>query len=248
MLEDTEKVLQTLSGTSGWPDEAILIGGTALSILEKHRLSEDLDFIILSEKLPQKALENLARNLRSQGVAVQDALTAWDVMDAENHGNDIREYQQDYLINDVKVTFATLEQEQRAVVSAGSTVRYKSVNIADSDTIFHLKSQLLTKRAASRDIFDLYYLTHDRGRPVNDIFESLKKWSPGFNISTVKSRLLHSPLRQDDPGYEALVDKNLSIEDIRSWFQEQVNILEQKQAEKALNEPKRSRKDKDSGL
>ncbi len=56
----------------------ILIGGTALALHIGHRISEDLDFIILSQKLPRAALDALTRKTHAGPV------TPWRPMIVRN--------------------------------------------------------------------------------------------------------------------------------------------------------------------
>jgi hypothetical protein len=47
-----------------------IIGGTALSLQIGHRVSNDLDFAVFSEKLPTQKVDNLVAKLKEQGHSV----------------------------------------------------------------------------------------------------------------------------------------------------------------------------------
>jgi hypothetical protein len=49
----------------------VLIGGTALAMHIAHRVSEDLDFIIVGNKLPRAALNGLVMILERDGFIVE---------------------------------------------------------------------------------------------------------------------------------------------------------------------------------
>ncbi|MCZ6803530.1 MAG: nucleotidyl transferase AbiEii/AbiGii toxin family protein [Proteobacteria bacterium] len=54
-------------------NNAILLGGTALTIQIGHRISEDLDFVFTSETLPRKMLEAFMAKINQSGLSQQGA-------------------------------------------------------------------------------------------------------------------------------------------------------------------------------
>jgi hypothetical protein len=83
-----------------------------------HRLSEDLDFAIAAPRLPRLALDGLIRILQVQGwsVARNDAEASYD--EFLNAGMSLHDYQQDFLVNGVKLTFFTADADLAAAIEA----------------------------------------------------------------------------------------------------------------------------------
>ncbi len=210
---------------------AMLIGGTALSISDQHRLSEDLDFAVHGEKLPAREINALIRDLRKEGCVVEQTLHLASAQDFEESGLDLDDFQRDYAVDGVKVTFVAPEPEERAILREASPFQYEGISVADESTLFKLKSLLLTRRVTSRDLFDLYHLTHDRGRPLTQVFETIRHYHPTYPLESVKHRLLMTPIPPDDPGFDALVDVGITVDDMRAWFERQVTDLEVAEAE-----------------
>lgn len=141
-----------------------LIGGTALSFHLKHRISEDLDFVI-SGALPQNDIKELLKELKANGSTVvfkpQSDQTLYDYEEA---CDDIHEDHQDWIVDGVKLTFVNSRafgDDQQIILSDIPTL-YHGVKIASVDTIFKMKSLLILDRTKSRDYFDLLTLyAHD---------------------------------------------------------------------------------------
>src|SRR5688572_3287768 len=86
-------------------EQFLLVGGTALSLVAQHRLSEDLDFAAAGPKLDRNVIKSIVSKLQSLGSDTR-LNTARDARDsAANEGIDLEYYHQDWLIDNVKVTF-----------------------------------------------------------------------------------------------------------------------------------------------
>ena len=104
MKDDTEALANKIAGEA-LLDQFLLVGGTALSVYLKHRLSEDLDFATTENKLPKKAISDFLDRLREDGCEVEDILPMAERQYAENEGCDIDDYHQDWSVDGVKLTF-----------------------------------------------------------------------------------------------------------------------------------------------
>ncbi|QOG12800.1 nucleotidyl transferase AbiEii/AbiGii toxin family protein [Arcobacter sp. FWKO B] len=142
-----------------------LAGGTALAYHINHRLSEDLDFFI-NGKLPKNDIdifiedcilmygkENITPIPLSQNI-----LYEFEIAD-----EDVEDYQQDWNINGVKVTFCDSSSNIGScdIFSQDNFVLYDKVKIMSVDSIFKMKSLMFYKRVKVRDYFDLYTLYND---------------------------------------------------------------------------------------
>lgn len=126
MLEKTQHVLNTLANHELFKKHDIrFVGGTALSYLINHRLSEDLDFAML--ELCRGEIEEM---MHFYG-AIKTSHDTTAVEYAVNEGGDLDDYHLKYILDGVKVDFFvppfnTLEKE---VWTNESISHYKETNI-----------------------------------------------------------------------------------------------------------------------
>lgn len=142
-----------------------LAGGTALAYHINHRLSEDLDFFI-NGKLPKddidKFIDDCIDLYWKENItpipASQNAMYEFERVD-----EDIEDYQQDWNINGVKVTFFDCSSNigNDDIFSEDEFVLYDKVKIMSVDSIFKMKSLMFYKRVKVRDYFDLDSLYND---------------------------------------------------------------------------------------
>lgn len=232
MLDQTRHVFHALAGNPSI-HEFLLVGGTALSLLVKHRLSEDLDFASSNIRLNRRAISNIIQGLRAQGLEVKQQFNLAAQQDFEDTGLDLHDYQQDYDVDGVKLTFFSLLEEGRKVLSLRQTKIIEGIPVADIDTLFRMKSLVLTQRLTSRDLFDLHYLVTQHNYTVGQIFSTIREFNPIASIDHIKHKLIYQRLPETDPGYESLIPNGgPSIHEIRTHFLEEINLIEQLEAEK----------------
>ncbi len=73
MKSETEALANRLS-EEPLLEKFLLIGGTALSLYLKHRLSEDLDFATTERTLPTQAISDLLERFKRTGSVIEDIL------------------------------------------------------------------------------------------------------------------------------------------------------------------------------
>ena len=208
-----------------------LVGGTAIALQAHHRDSEDLDFAYPGLVLPQDVIRDIRHALAIRGVVLKQVENLVAAQEFENAGLDLLEAQQDYLADGVKLTFFAPHEEERRILSEDTPVEIEGVRVASLETLFRLKALLLTHRVTRRDLFDLYFFTHDQGRPVSLIFEVIHGYAPHCSDELVKHRLLTQPFPINDPGFESLTDRGLDVETIQAWFEKEISRMEIEQAE-----------------
>ena len=156
----------------------LFIGGTALSWHLKHRLSEDLDFLMASPKLPKEELEELM--IRYQAKEIPFAPAVRDTF--ANEGGMVEEYHRRFWVRGVKVDFLAgygeNDLEEKAIEEAMREEReplmHGRVRVAGVTTLAVLKSLLMMKRTKIRDYYDMETL-FQRG-----------VWDEGRFLETVK--------------------------------------------------------------
>lgn len=203
-------------------EQFLLVGGTALSIYLKHRLSEDLDFATTDRTLPTQAISDLLKRFEHTGSIVEDILPLAARHDAINEGHDIEDYHQDWLIDGVKLTFFTLEKENgrdKLALDHGEEWRNK-LRIASLDTLFVTKALVLTDRHALRDNFDMRALMMQGSYSYNDLIQAYNTYRPNASLNYPESRLLSKDYPLTDPGLDGLIDETEEeiIDNIHVFF------------------------------
>lgn len=227
MPEDTANVFMELSSIESMCNFT-LIGGTAMAIQIGHRLSEDLDFWMPKNNLPKNEINKIMGTLRSKGMAISMLTPSWRISQAKINGIDLLSYSQDYSINDVKVTFFARNDEPYLYFSQlGKITAKTSFGIADLNSIFEMKSWVISQRVKSRDLFDLMIFVKN-GKSIQDILDAGFAADLSWNNEYAKDVLVGNiPIDKDDEGlYSVLTqhnNKDFSIENIHQYFQEKIN-------------------------
>ena len=208
----------------------ILIGGTALTLRIGHRRSEDLDFAFLSEKLPTSAIALLLR--KYPGWTRNDNLANYDEFLIA--GQSLHDYQQDFLVNGVKVSFVALPDLARVVApNTGNTVR-----IATVDELFKTKALVTAERSKSRDWFDLYILIKYHGYSVFDYYKAFESAGQLLKAENGMNRLCRGIPQLSDEGFEELMKNPPTLEEMAAFFKEQRDLYEIETAASQANSVK----------
>lgn len=221
MKPETEALAKRLSGEPLLKD-FLLVGGTALSIYLKHRLSEDLDFATTEPTLPTQAISDLLERFKISGTVVEDNLSLAASQNAINDGLDIENYQQDWLIDGVKLTFFTLEKEngREKLDSDLGEVWSNNLRLASLDTLFVTKALVLSDRHAIRDNFDMQTLMMHEDYTYTDLINAYNRYRPHTSLMIPEARLLSKNYPLTDPGLDGLTDESEEeiIDNIHVFF------------------------------
>lgn len=204
-----------------------LIGGTALALQVGHRRSQDLDFCLFDKKLNTRALSSMLKRMESDGFNIRLATSPSLISSSLINGVDILDLAQDYQINNTKVTFFARYDEPyqffsgfKRTIEPGS-----SFDVMGLEGLFSMKSHVIHKRLASRDLFDLKWFISN-GRQIQEILDVAQKadllCSSGHAVNVLTGKVPVGPL---DEGLDA-VGVTESLEDIYVFFEEKVNEME----------------------
>ena len=224
MLEKTKNVLEVLANHQLFKKHDIrFVGGTALSYLINHRLSEDLDFAML--ELCRGEIEDMM--LSYGAIKINHDNTALDY--AMNEGGDLHDYHLKYILDEVKVEFFVppFNILEKDIWINESTTQYKETNIkiASFNTIAYMKSMAFWNRKKYRDIYDIHYaLTKVDGYTAKDFVGLYLK----YNITYTKE-ILYEKIKSKtdfhekhgDEGINALVYNAKSYE----WYRGKIEDL-----------------------
>lgn len=225
----TRPVFELLSGRSDLK-EFCLVGGTAIALQLKHRLSEDLDFWQPQGQLKPSSIDRLMRELLAEGhrcsFATQPDQTSQFRI---NTGMDLRFFIQDWAVDNVKVQFFAPEDIAYRHFAQFECLTPEQTNFSFSvmglEGLFAMKSYTIHRRTRSRDLVDLWCFFKN-GKTVADILEAAGKASPSTSPDYAKAVLRGDvPLDAEDEGFEAL-EINCSLEQIYSDFSKGVDEYE----------------------
>lgn len=195
-----------------------LVGGTALSFHINHRLSEDLDFFILNA-LPRDDIDSFIEFcIEKFGMDKVKTMPLSDsaIYDFEKNAEDIYDYQQDWSIAGVKVTFADCSENLglSEFLSTDEYAKYGEVKITSVATIFKMKSLMFYKRTKSRDYFDILTL-YKNGFTPNDTLSIIEIYELAYKGCGVD--LLFLKLKHQE--YKKELDEPLTglTQDVRSF-------------------------------
>lgn len=240
MPPQTSLLLQKVSEYGGLKDY-VLVGGTALSIHLNHRLSEDLDFCFTNGlDLNRNEIDKLLDILSSNGSEITPIINVKAQQDFLIAGDDILDHHQTYLIDDVKIEFFVNESRQLRGWMAQKTFSevLPGVQIADIETLTHMKSNVILNRVKSRDFFDIKTLIEEGFATYEQIQDSMKTFSnTRLPEEHLISRLSPGAFHEDDEGFESLIDHTPDQQiktELISFFKSQEKQYKIKEADKDI--------------
>lgn len=230
-----------------------LVGGSALALQIGHRLSEDLDFAVFGSKIPATRIDALMAGLEKEGRAVslltpQSSIERFKI----NTGKRLLDYARDYVVDSAKMTFFArgagegVTQEQLDWLAAAPRAHYgKGFDVLGVEGVFAMKALLLADRARSRDLFDLMALIQNHGYSLDQALGMVKKLAPIERRDIERHKAVMTgaiPLDPEDEGFERIGVK-LPIEDIYSFFEEQVAGFERRLAHTTMDRARARKKE-----
>lgn len=230
--EETKKLWKQLENEPLLTD-ALLVGGSALSLRIAHRRSEDLDFVFTSPTLPREKINALSRKFpgwrRDDNPAVYDEFLLG--------GMSLHDFQQDFLSDtNVKITFFS---EDAKVSPMLRTTPEPGPKIAELSELFMLKALVCAKRSSSRDWYDLHVLLTKHGFTLLD-FESVFHSADRIRqLDSALERLCAGQTDKADPGFQSLTDNPPSPQDLATFFREARDAYEIQKSARELGKPEK---------
>jgi len=206
MPQSTKEVFETLSGVRYLKKtllEYTLLGGTALSIYLKHRMSEDLDFFKNGTNLNKGKLFYFFRKNEIK----------YEII-AEPSSEQI-----DLMIGNVKISFFASGFD---CLKNNKNKKYGNIEIASVELITAMKVYTLSLRSEFRDYYDLYVLNKE----LFSIDEMYRISKDILHMGTFK--LFSQQLVYIDDIQEKGIDQHLnpkyrvSLTDIREHFVKEI--------------------------
>ena len=164
LVEKTLKVIETISNME-FVKSYFLVGGTALALQLKHRLSEDLDFMCWKQSKRDKQNINIEK---IKNELIQDFVVDKVDILADNHI-------EIYIDGGVKLSFYAPDKIKPAIMP----VHYLNhLFLADEDCIAALKMETFLRRNEFRDYYDLYCILKNKDtKMTKQIIDNALKYS-----------------------------------------------------------------------
>lgn len=214
-----------------------LIGGTAISLIIGHRLSNDLDFAVFGDKLPTHAIDNLVSELKLGGLPVQLVTDPSQISSFKiATGKRLLDIARDYMFGDTKVTFFAMGAKQSPVfvdyLKAAPTLNLDdaSFNVLALDALKTTKAVVLGQRIRSRDLYDLFVLSKKHCYPVLQLLHDAVTYGTNNDPEYYKAVLRGEiPLDDEDEGLEP-VGVMASLKEIYNYFDTGISRIEVEEA------------------
>jgi len=204
MLEKTKKVLDILAQDEFFKNNDIkFVGGTALSHLINHRLSEDLDFAML-EINPKEISKLMAKY---GGIKEEHNNQLKD--SSSNDGEDINYSYLKYNLDGVKIEFfiPPFNLMELEVWKNDSSTSYENTDLklASLETILYMKTMAFWNRKKYRDLYDIYFVIQNDLYKTKDFLDRYLQ----YNFTYTKEMLLNK-IQSKKEFYKKLTDEGLN--------------------------------------
>ena len=218
MKLETKKVLDKIKDFIFFRmDQAVLEGGTALSLHLRHRLSEDLDFVFYDqEKLPREQIALFARRYGARYVpwGIEREIFA-------NEGGDIDDYHQRFVIDGIKVEFSVFSGnilEKKDLLTHRDIVHINDMPVASLESLKKMKSLLLMDRNKIRDLYDVVYMIQNRLLSTGEMLDIIKSYRITYTDDHILMWINSKKQLEDDEGLDGLITQNISYEELKEYI------------------------------
>lgn len=210
MPEDTKTVFDRLS-MDNFISKYTLVGGTALALQIRHRLSEDLDFIFDGEKLNTNSIK---RNIAA-------IFPAYRIIRQELN------WQIDFLISNIKVTFFSTGAIALPFMVKDHSFSYKKIHICKAKTIASLKMAAIAQRNTIRDYYDLYMLVKNHFS-LMEIIGQTKKLIPNLSPITYTETLIYTgDIEETSIGNHLMPNELITKDHIAEFFIREIRKIKE---------------------
>ncbi len=207
----TKSVFDKLAGIK-FMKNFILLGGTALAIQIKHRMSEDLDFISDEETINSSLIKrNIAGAFNDYRIIRED-----------------RQWQLDMVIETTKVTWFSAGAIAINFKTRDYALRYQNLWIAQPEIIAVHKLSAISQRNTLRDYYDLYFLAKYI-LPLEDIIALTRKLNPALSPVTFSETLIYTDdLPEEDMRAHLNPKEKINKKQIADFFTSELRRIKEK--------------------
>lgn len=212
---DTEKLWKHLERSKALRG-FVLAGGTALSLHLQHRLSEDLDFMFIGQKLPLVQIQALKKSCHQAGFSFVVNDSPSDIREWEDSGLELADYQHNYIVGGtVKVSLWAPDQDVLRLMASGLAT---GVRVATLRELFDTKCLVCADRSKTRDWFDLFTMLQRGLFEPMDIYGAFVKAGVLSKFDIARSRMTYGKPSLDDEGYASLLENPPGAAEMQDYF------------------------------
>lgn len=189
-----------------------LVGGSALAIQIKHRMSEDLDFITDKETINAAVIKrNIAKTFADYRIIREE-----------------KQWQIDMIISGVKVTWFSAGAVAVDFKTHEYSSPYQKTRIARPEIIAVHKLSAISQRNTLRDYYDLFYLAK-YVLPLEDIIALTRKLNPALSPVTYSETLIFTDdLPEEDMSAHLRPNENINKQQIADFFIAELRRIKKK--------------------
>lgn len=231
---DTSRVFKILANVADLSC-FVLVGGTAMALQCRHRLSEDLDFWLPEGRLREREIRPAIHALRQAGYEVvltypgAGEISAFKIQRGLFEGISLEDRMREYSANGVKIQFFAPEDHERDVFGPYASTATRHVEgmpfpstfaIMPLEGIFVMKAYAIQRRYRARDLLDLWHFVR-AGRTIAEIVIEAQRVTTTATVERAFSVLRGDlPLDQSDEGFHSLAP-GITLDrihtDFRAW-------------------------------
>ncbi len=225
MLPKTKEVLDFIANDELFKKYDIrFVGGTALSYLINHRLSEDLDFAtLILEPYQVEEIEEMIKKYGGEKLEHNITMEEYTL----NDGEDIDLIYIKFMINGVKIEFFT-PPFNLAEVSVWKNDKYTyygdtTLKVASLNTIIYMKTMAFWNRKKYRDLFDIYYVIENKHISAHDFIMNYLEHNITHSTSSLYKNIQSPTLffkKTNDEGIHTLVTNPKTYDWYRTKIEE----------------------------
>lgn len=201
----------------------ILVGGTALALRIGHRLSYDLDFACVQDRLPSRRIQLAVDHAARSGLECSRHDDPAAVAEFIDSGLELHDYQQDFLVGGAKVSFFAVDAPTRRILTEPTERVPRVATLAE---IFATKALVSAQRSRTRDWFDLWVLIRDHDFSLRDYVAVFERAGARGSCDIGLDRLCSGRPERADEGFQTLITNPPGIEDLAAFFTERRDQLE----------------------
>ncbi|WP_352421119.1 nucleotidyl transferase AbiEii/AbiGii toxin family protein [Proteiniphilum sp.] len=211
LVDKTKKVIESVAYLESITPY-ILVGGTALSLQIKNRLSEDLDFMRWQQYKGEKMdidIKSITKELELEHVI--DKINILDSNQVEF-----------FIDGGVKLSFYAPERNAPRI----NKVHYlHNLYLADIDTIASLKMEVMQRRNTFRDYYDLYCILKEKtSEEIIEIIDNSLRYSRhSMKSKNLLGKLGNYERFEKDEAFKQLAPKyDISSQEIAEFMDNKV--------------------------
>ena len=243
----TEQLFRILAGVPSL-SPFVLVGGTAMALQCRHRLSEDLDLWLPEGRLTERGIRPALEAAHNAGLdwrltyPTESQSSTFRIQRGLFEGTRLEDRLREYEVGGVKLQFFAPEEHERdafgphavsALHRTGEMPFETSFGIMPLDGIFAMKAYAIQRRHRTRDVLDLWHFVR-AGKRIDEIISAAQQVASTATAERAVAVLRGDwPADEEDEGFHSLAPE-VTLRQIRDDFCAWTDAYEQERARHAV--------------